>query len=377
MEFVLKHFDTPLLRFSGNPESAEPGVHITWENSQAKDLYPLGMEATDRGLWNWIRQRSIPSNRAFVNSLLARCGLSVNRPLAVIIACKGLSLNDCYWVVEDGFEGTFDQFNLYENNISRILSLLAFTGFGSSPSGVLSSSPEFTTGGMLPKRWSRESGRVLLYKGGTTGAANAGFEPYSEYYAWQVAKAMGANAVEYWLSKKHGVLSSVCPLFTSKETSFVPAGRLVAQGGFEGVLDAYAQMGEEFSRALAEMLIFDAVVCNTDRHFGNFGVLVDAETNTVAAPAPLFDHGNSLFHQAFGEDWDNVENLSRYAETLQPRVYDDFVGTAKARMTSENRSQLRKLLDFEFATGGRYQLPQKRRKLMEEQIRARARLLLE
>ena len=130
MEFVLKHFDTPLLRFSGNPESAEPGVHITWENSQAKDLYPLGKEATDRGLWNWIRQRSIPSNRAFVNSLLARCGLSVNRPLAVIIACKGLSLNDCYWVVEDGFEGTFDQFNLYENNISRILSLLAFTGFG-------------------------------------------------------------------------------------------------------------------------------------------------------------------------------------------------------------------------------------------------------
>jgi hypothetical protein len=28
--------------------------------------------------------------------------LSINRPMSIIAICKGLSLNDSYWVVEDG-----------------------------------------------------------------------------------------------------------------------------------------------------------------------------------------------------------------------------------------------------------------------------------
>ncbi len=30
----------------------------------------------------------------------------------IIRASKGLSLNDCYWVVEEGFEGDFEKYNL-------------------------------------------------------------------------------------------------------------------------------------------------------------------------------------------------------------------------------------------------------------------------
>ena len=58
----------------------------------------------------------------------------------------------------------------------------------------------------------------------------------------------------------------------------------------------YESLGPEFTAALREMLVFDAVICNVDRHFGNFGVMVDNRTNTVVSPAPLFDHGNSLFN---------------------------------------------------------------------------------
>lgn len=376
MEFDLKLFDIPLLRFEGNPQSANPAIRILWINQDNRDLLPIGMNVSDKGLWDWIRHRSIPQNRAFVHTLLARCGLSVNRPLGVIYACKGLSLNDSYWVTEAGFQGSFDKYNLYDNNISRILSHLAFTGYGSSPSGVLSSSPEFTTGGMLPKRWSRESGRILLYKGGTTGAANAGYEPFSEMYAAQVAQAMGANAIPYWLSKQHGVLSSVCELFTSKHLSFVPAAKAFPQRDFEKVAASYAQLGDVFKTAFAEMLVFDALICNTDRHYGNFGLLVDSATNQVVAPAPLFDHGNSLFYQAFGQDWENEEALTAYADTLQPRTYDNFIDTAQTFMTNKQRAQVRRLLTFDFAPSGRYQLPKKRRDLMAAQIRQRAHLLL-
>ena len=36
----------------------------------------------------------------------------------------------------------------------------------------------------------------------------------------------------------------------------------------------YEKMGDKFVNALNEMLVFDAVICNVDRHFGNFGVMV-------------------------------------------------------------------------------------------------------
>lgn len=73
-----------------------------------------------------------------------------------------------------------------------MLALIAFTGYGSSIRSSLASWPEFTTNGMLPKCW-RKSGNVTrLYKGGTKGVSNTGREPYSEYYAAQITKALGS-----------------------------------------------------------------------------------------------------------------------------------------------------------------------------------------
>ena len=90
------------------------------------------MELSDKGIASWLKNRTIPKNRADVNAFLAKCGLNANRPMDVISVCRGLSLNDSYWVVEEGFAGTFGDNNLYENNFSRVLAMIAFTGYGSS-----------------------------------------------------------------------------------------------------------------------------------------------------------------------------------------------------------------------------------------------------
>ena len=49
----------------------------------------------------------------------------------------------------------------------------------------------------------------------------------------------------------------------------------------------YKTLGAEFEKALNDMLIFDALIFNTDRHYGNFGFLIDSHTNEIIAPAPL------------------------------------------------------------------------------------------
>ena len=375
MNYEIRHFDTPVLRFSAE-DGAESNLQVLWV-TENKNLLPLDMASADKETVSaWLRHRTVPKNRAYVNSLLAAMGLSPNRQMDVIKASKGLSLNDCYWVVEEGFSGTFAKYNLYDNRFSRMLGLIAFTGYGSNQVSGMTSSPEFTTNGMLPKCWRREGG-IKLFKGGTEGASNTGNEPYSEFYAAEIAKLLGVNAIPYTLKLWKDRLCSVCDLFTSKELSFVPIGRIVKTGGMKAVKAFYAQQGEEFTRALNEMIIFDAVIFNTDRHYGNFGVLVDSKTNQIVAPAPLFDHGNALFSLAGMDALASNEGMTKYAKTLLPCVYDDFVAEAKAVMTHEDRNRLRSLLNIRLKRHSRYNLPPERLALIEKQISRRVRELLE
>ena len=377
MNYELKHFDTTLVRFSATEDTNTPEIKILWLNEAKKDLFPLDLELTDIGISKWLKHRTIPKNRAYVHNFLSKCGLNINRPMTIIKVSKGLSLNDCYWVVEEGFEGTYDKFNLYDNRFSQILALIAFTGYGSSIRTSLASCPEFTTNGMLPKCWRRKDGKILLYKGGTSGASNTGNEPYSEYYAVQVAKALGINVIEYGLSKWKGELCSTCELFTSKYYSFLPVGRVVTSGGMKAVREYYEKLGQSFVDALNDMLVLDAVIMNTDRHFGNFGFIIDNNTNKIVAPAPLFDHGNSLLNFAGRDDLESEKALSAYAETLVPCVYDDFIGTAKKVLTPKHREGLRKLLEFKFKKNSRYNLPDNRLKMLEKIIHTQTKLLLE
>lgn len=376
MSFILKQYDTPLLRFDASMDSIDPKIEILWHDDQREQLLPLDLELSPEGLGRWLRHRTIPKNRAYVHALLAKCGLNLNRPMSIIKVCKGLSLNDCYWVVEDGDNGTFAKNNLYENPFSNALAALAFTGYGSSLRSSLRSSPEFTTNGMLPKCWRRVEGKVTLYKGGTMGASNTGYEPYSEFYAAQVAAAMDIRAVTYGLSKWKGVLCSTCELFTSIDVAYLPVGRLVTQGGMPAVTEYYERLGEPFVDALHEMLVFDAVICNVDRHFGNFGFLIDSRSNQIIAPAPLFDHGNSLFNFAGADCWEREEGLEEYVQTLMPCVYDDFIGTAKQVLDAPMKQKLCRLLDFRFKKHTRYNLQEKRLRMIEGQIQKRARMIL-
>ncbi|MFR1480352.1 MAG: XRE family transcriptional regulator, partial [Hydrogeniiclostridium mannosilyticum] len=172
MDYILKQFDEPLVKFSATTDTSEPEIQILWTNEEKAAFLPLDLTLTPDGMSRWLRRRTIPKNRAYVHNLLAKCGLNLNRPLSIISICKGLSLNDCYWVVEDGDAIPFDKVNLYDNPFSNVLAELAFTGYGSSIRPSLFSSPEFTTNGMLRKCWRRVGGKVYLYKGGTEGAAN-------------------------------------------------------------------------------------------------------------------------------------------------------------------------------------------------------------
>lgn len=372
--YSLRLYDEELLTFSME-DAGLSGLKTTLLtiNRDRLPVFPLDLELTDDGLLKWLQHRVIPKNRAFVDEILQSLELSINNTKGIIDVCKGLSLNDSYWIVPQGFEGKFSAYNLYENRFSNVLSLVAYTGIGHSRA-VISTSPELTTHGMLRKAWRFIEGKgICLYKGGTEGAANTGNEPYSEYYACQVAERMGLNAVHYDLENWKGILASTCPLFTDIHTSFIPIGRIVKSGGIPACLEYYAGISGEALEELKSMLVFDAVIYNEDRHLGNFGILRDNRTGKVTGAAPVFDNGLSLFNYAMPED---IANLAEYAATRSNPYHVSYEAVCREVMGTRQRNQLRRLIGFRFRRHPSLNLPEDRLAAIEEQINLRVRELL-
>lgn len=374
MSYVLKQYDTSLIEFDITRTVDDIKVEIIWVNDEKKYLIPLDMQVDENGIKKWLEKRTIPSNRAYVQNFLAKVGLNEKDTKGIIDYCMGLSLNDSYWVVPKDFEGTYGQYNLYDNKFNAVLSQLAFTGYGSFIKSSFRSSPEFTTGGMLAKCWRRKNDKILLYKSGTEGFANSGKEPYSEFYAYQVAEKMGLKAVKYGLSKWKNKLCCTCELFTSKDVSYIPAGKIIREGGIKAVMDFYKNLGEEYYQELVSMLTFDAIILNEDRHFGNFGFLIDNKENKIIGTAPIFDNGMSLLFSAMESDLVEAE---KFAATRMPRTYNSFLEFTKEIMGPQQHKQLRNLINFKFKKNTKYNLDDERIKILENLIQLRVRELLE
>ena len=375
-EYELKLYDNPLVRFKLIRGGGTLKSEILEVDEEMRDLFPLDLEVSDEGILKWLRKRVIPKNRELVGNILSALGLSMDDLKGIIDVCMGLSLNDSYWVTQTTFEGEFAKYNLYKNRFDEIISLIAYIGYGDVSRGF-GTTPELTTGGMLRKAWHFSSTKgIHLYKAGTSEFANAGNEPYSEFYASQVADKMGLHHVHYDLANWHGILASKCKLFTDIDTSYIPIGRIVPTGGIDACIDFYKKLGDEFYQELASMLVFDAVILNEDRHFGNFGVLRNNWSGKIISPAPIFDNGLSLL--CYGMKSDFEDNLEEYinSRTNPHGSENQFVELAKRVMGPKQKEELRHLINFRFQESNVANLPSWRTNALEEMVRARAKMLL-
>ncbi|MDR2486333.1 MAG: hypothetical protein LBD12_00065, partial [Clostridiales Family XIII bacterium] len=126
--------------------------------------------------------------------------------------------------------------------------------------------------------------------------------------------------------------------------------------------------------SIKSMLVLDAVIYNEDRHFGNFGVLRDNRSGKIIRPAPLFDHGLSLFCYAMEDD---LANLAEYAKTrTTPYNGVSFESVVSDVCGDTQTAQLRRLIGFEFTPHPTINLPEKRLSAIERHLQARVGQLL-
>lgn len=373
--YTLKIYDTPLIKFNmeNKPTLKIFDIFVVSNNTA---IFPevLKKEATSDTVKEFLQQRIVPKNRTFVKNILESQNLDYRDIKGIIDISKGLSLTDCYWITtDDNFK--FADYNLYDNNFSEVLSLVAFTGYSSKVKGI-ATSPEFTTDGALPKAWRRIEKEVFLYKGSTEylASSNGGNEPYSEYYICELEELMEINHVNYDLEKWKGMLASTCKLFTSKDYSYVP---IYLASSLKDIDDIYHWcLNNGFAKEFSKMIMLDALTFNWDRHFGNFGVLKDNKTGKYVAFAPIFDNGAGLLSDAPSEIFANKKAFMEYYKNdkeLQKSNYGvDYRTLVSMYCAKSEIGLLRKATTFKFKKHSKYNLNDERLKLLNEMINERA-----
>lgn len=335
--YTLMNKDRKLLDFviTGGQELERCRIEKQYEE------LPFWITGTGAGISQWIEDRSAAKHRRHVREILEKCGGYTKSGFIGLTHC--LSLNDTLWVRDDAESVLWNDVSLYINKFNEVISKLSFDGNGLYGERISTSSPELTTDGTYDKCWIQEEGCIKLIKAGSAGAGNAGREPYGEVLASPVYKEL-CNEVTYTLRRYHGRTVSCCNMFTDEAYGYKSAaacglGRLE----LPYLLDEYAKYGQE--DAFRRMMIADAVTVNTDRHYGNFGFLVDNDTFRITGINPVFDYNLALFPYA---DWyEGFPDMDRWIAERGPRLGSSYYNVADSLMTPAIRSQLINLKDLE------------------------------
>ena len=391
--YVLKLKDIPLVEFSLYVvyeeifDSVVENYSIKINNvyQENKHLLPkkLSSNLTEEELLKWINRRKAPKTRQFVEKILSAIDDSDN-PMKYVDVSHALSLNDAYWITNDIMEYKWDELNLYSHPFDEALSYVAFTGYSQKVSGLLSS-PEITSSGMLKKCWSNREDGIYLLKGDDVFQSYDGrSQATHEFYAAQVAEAFGIEHIDYGLEEFHHrngnkEIVCICKLFTSENEGFVDASIVAGDKGVDvnnldmSSLSVQKEFSDWFGEFYADMMVFDSLIINRDRHLGNFGMIVDNNTGEYLRPAPLFDNGCSMLLGA--SKFDLKEGYTDYVASLYCK-YMDCDKQARLFVQERHISRLRKLLDFQFVKHPKYNISDETLKVMSKFIQERARKII-
>lgn len=167
-------------------------------------------------------------------------------------------------------------------------------------------------GGRLGKFWVEDklSGRVFLIKS----SGWFSYEPFSEKIAYIIGKNLGIDVLEYDIIPAElfkGMLPrtsfckyvSICEKIDRKGYSITSVAEIKrARNLFQTGKTDHKQRNQDImyeilpKKYIDTMLLFDAIIGNEDRHYGNVHILRNLDGEMIGAP--ILDNGASLLAKA-------------------------------------------------------------------------------
>lgn len=252
----------------------------------------------------WASNRTLSIGRSYAKEILNSMRLPQSNRFAVCKACRGLSLEDSYWIKQDGDDNTWEEVNLFQNPLALFVTEVSLSGRSFHyplKTNIQRNihTPELTTLGASAKGWIRKGGNLYLHKVGKY-----------EIPADEILSTLGIPHIHYEISKREDIDSYLSEerklwidgvgevmvnskLFTSESSS------LVTFEEFKLFCDAYDlnpyQEAIQIDRySYLQMQIADYILNNNDRHEQNWGFFMDTASGKITGYCPLFDHDHAF-----------------------------------------------------------------------------------
>ena len=244
----------------------------------------------------WCATRVLTLDRKYAKEILNSIGANqsyTDKDRAMIaISYHGLSMTDVYWIRAKKEKLNFSDISLYNHSLSHAFADVSLRGRQMTVQNaelIISrdAAGDIGTPGVAPKAWIRENGVFFLLKDGEERDVEA------ELLASKIVDCFAVEHVSYSPAVFEGVQVSKCKIVTSEEQSIVPFEFVDIYCTNRGIDKMkYVMNKDHYSYYM--MNIIDYLIGNTDRHWGNWGFIVDNKTNKLVSLYPLMD-----FNKAF------------------------------------------------------------------------------
>jgi len=252
----------------------------------------------------WASNRTLSIGRSYAKEILNTLRLSQSNRYAVCLACRGLSLEDSYWIRQDGVEKTWEEVNLFHNPLSLFITEVSLSGRNHHYKVDVQvnqtiHTPELTTLGASAKGWIRHEDGLHLHKVGRY-----------EIPASEILDALEIEHIPYMISSEEDIriylsderkewLQGVgevmvhSKLFTGEDVAMVTFEEFAVFCRNYG-LNPYEEAKNVDRQFYLKMQIADYILNNNDRHEQNWGFLMDNSTGKLIGFCPLFDHDHTF-----------------------------------------------------------------------------------
>ena len=256
---------------------------------------------------HWLASRLLAPYRRYEKEILNSLGLSQStgdlERSEIALGCHALTLTDVFWVRTAGEHVTFNDVNLFDNGLDNDFVPVSLRGASMLAEGT-SYQRDLTTAGQCPKAWVRDGDTFFLYKDGDQRDVDA------ELIASMVSQCFDVSQVAYTEGAYDGSKVSVSQIMTSRSRSLVTREAFEIYAANHEIDPMEYILGLD-PHAFHMMNIIDYLVGNTDRHWENWGLYIDNETNRPISLHPLMD-----FNQSFRE-YDDLDGAA--CQTVRPR----------------------------------------------------------
>ena len=310
-EYILKHKNYEVLLFIMDNES-----HIISDvkNIISKERLPFFIENSNNKiecsifLNEWIKGRGIPESRKDIEEIKEI--YNVKELKSLMIKAMGLNLTDHYWLHESNVNIKWEDVNHFNNVFDNVKP--GEDVFPGVDNNVKDKSPNFCVDGSIEKRWYLLNNERYLIKGSKYQKQQ---EPFNEEIASLIMDEYNIKHVHYEQkrTKNENIPYSICKCMCDDNCEYLNAGWVFSNIDFSvRNYTSYIQKCEEngindAKERIDEMLAVDYLIGNNDRHVGNYGIIRNSNDLKWLSINPIFDNGNSLFHDMLDDDINHFE----------------------------------------------------------------------